>query len=563
MNPEKKIGTQIINISDRKAEYYQLLINSTVEGLLIHKDGIAMEVNDPLLDMFGYTRDQVIGKNMIEMLPVDEDKKKVAEHVRSGSTVPYYAKGKKRNGSIFDAEIIGRNISIEGEEFRITSIRDITDKVKAENALQESEQKFKVLVEALPDVIMVIDRQGKVLYANEQLHFQTGYHSEDLQFGKYNPFIYPEDREIFQKNMDFVLSEKKRSSKTFEARYVSSKGEIIWYSTIVSRIEFNGDKAIQIVSRNISETKEFEIELKQHRNSLQELVSERTKEINQLNKDLLNSNNELTKLNEEISRQNIDLKTLLSQLKSTQRQLIDSEKLASVGKLTEGLAHELNNPINWIGGVLRPLQQNIEELKEMLPEGQASEIFEEMNDLFESIQLGTQKISDIVKTLSEITPKGSSEKAIDIHLPELIYSSIYTLESRYPEVKFKVKIPENLVITAKASDIQQVFFNVMKNAADAVENMSGRAQGKVEILINSDSDVLKCQVTDNGPGIPEEIQNDIYEPFFTTKEGGSFLGLGLYIVKSIVSKYNGSIFVNSENGRGTIFSFTLPDMISK
>ena len=561
MMPDKKERSDLslgsLTKAEEKKEYYHILMNSTVEGMLLHENGIAIEVNEPLLKLFGYKKGDLVGKNMVEILPVEEDRKKVAAHVKSGTTKPYQARGRKKNGTVFDAEIVGKNISLRNSNLRVVSIRDVSEKVAAEKALQESEQKFKVLVEALPDVIMVIDNSGKVLYANKHLKSQTGYKEEDLQFGKYNPFIYPEDQKLFNKNLNAIANGKKNSTKPFENRFISTKGEIIWYSTILSRIEFKGSQAIQIVSRNISETKEYEIELEQHRNRLQDLVSERTKEINQLNKDLVGSNTELKKLNDEISRQNIDLKTLLSQLKSTQRQLIDSEKLASVGKIAEGLAHELNNPINWIGGVLRPMQQNIEDLKQMVSNEKADEVFAEMDELFQNIKYGTRKISDIIKTLSEITPQGTSEKVVTIHLPELIYSNIYTLESRYPEVKFKVEMPEDLVLEARSIDIQQIFFNVIKNAADAVENRAGN----VKIKIEKDSGSLRCQVTDDGPGIPEEIQQDIYEPFFTTKEGDSYLGLGLYIVKSIVSKYNGSIFVNSVDNKGTMFSFALPNLI--
>lgn len=540
-----------------RISYYEKLLDSTVEGLLLHKNGIAIDVNEPLQKLFGYSKEELIGKNLIELLPVDEDIDTVRENVSKGSSKPYHAKGKKKNGDVFYAEIQGKNIEIGDQSLRIASVRDITDKVEAQKALSESEQKFKVLVETLPDVVMVLDKNGQAIYANDQLSKQTGYKVEDIKFGKYDPFIYPADREIFDGNFKKLFNEEDTISSSFENRFVNANGEIVWYSTVLSLIIFKGNPAVQMVSRNITETKDYEQELKQHRSRLQELISERTKEINQLNKDLVHSNSELTKLNSEISRQNIDLKSILSQLKSTQRQLIDSEKLASVGKLTAGLAHELNNPVNWIGGVLRPLKLSLEEIKSMVPSEKQTDIFKEVDELFASIEQGTSKISDIIKTLSDITPKGSLEKKEKIDLAELVYSIIYTLESRYPEITFTVEIPDNVYLFATGVDIQQVFFNVIKNSADAVENM----EGKISVSVSIESDNLKCEVSDNGPGIPEKIQQEIYEPFFTTREFGNNLGLGLYIVKSIVSKYNGTIFLESDDKNGTTFSFNIPGVV--
>jgi len=544
--------------NSNKALFMQML-NSTIEGIILHKDGIGIEVNDPLLKLFGYEKDELIGANLAELLPAPHEVSKVSQIVESGQDITYTAMAKRKNGTEFYAEVSGKNIKINGETYRIASVRDVTEKYEAENKLVESEKKYKSLIKALADIVMVVDFEGLLIYANDQLKEQTGFDVSEITFGKYNPLIFPSDNKVFNYFMDIAKENKKEKHKSFELRFISNSGEINWYSTILSNIEFEGKPAIQIVSRNITESKLAEIELKRNKERLQDLVSERTREINQLNKDLLHSNSELTKLNSEISRQNIDLKTLLSQLKSTQRQLVDTEKLASVGKLTSGLAHELNNPINWIGGVIKPMQMNLDELRELIKDSEGSEIFEELEELFKNIKRGTEKISTIIKTLSDITPRGDLDKKETLNLEELIYSNISSMESRFPEITFEYNVPEKLYLFANPLDIQQVFFNVIKNAAEAVENSAGA----VRIDVKVDNDGIKGTVIDNGPGIDDKIQQDIYEPFFSTRKEGKYLGLGLYIVKSIVSKYNGGVFVNSRIGQGTTFTFTIPGCLDK
>lgn len=539
--------------------HYQLLVNSTIEGILLHKDGIALEVNQPLLNLFGYRREELIGKNMVEMLPSPAQIQKVAKQVSQKSEAPYQAVAKRKDGTEFYAEVEGRNIVVDGENCRVVSIRDISEKVLAQKALEDSEEKYKSLIKAIPDIVMVFKEQGEVLYANRQLEKQTGFTGRQLKISSGNAFIHPDDYQNFSSKVQQVISSEEKKELVFEHRCYSRNHLLIWYSTVLSNVDFKGEPAVQMVSRNITEAKTAELDLKKHKEQLEELVEERTEEVHQLNRDLLNSNKELTKLNSEMSRQNIDLKALLSQLKSTQRQLVDSEKLASVGKLTAGLAHELNNPINYIGGVLRPLRQDLEELRTMIEQQNAEEIFKEIDELFQSIEEGTSKISNIIKTLSEITPKGNVGKVQDIQLSEMVGGNIDTLSGRFPEVEFESEISEELMLHANVLDMQQVFFNVIKNAAEAVQNSAGN----VHVKAVPQGDGVKCTVSDDGPGMDPDVQNEIYEPFFTTHQEEKNLGLGLYIVRSVISKYNGSIYLNSKKDQGTIFTFVLPGVIKK
>jgi PAS domain S-box-containing protein len=453
----------------------------------------------------------------------------------------------------------GRNIIVDGEQCRVVSIRDISEKVHAQRSLEESEEKFKSLIKSIPDIVMVFKEHGEVLYANAQLKKQTGFSEKELTIGEKNQLLHPEDYPNFREKVRKILKGNSKSSQVFEHRCLSKDKEVIWYNTVLSPVEFKGEPAVQLVSRNVTDAKTVELDLKKHKEQLEELVKARTEEINKLNHDLLSSNKELTKLNSEMSRQNIDLKALLSQLKSTQRQLIDSEKLASVGKLTAGLAHELNNPINYIGGVLRPLKQDLSELRSMIDDDRAEEIFVEIDELFESIQGGTTKISNIIKTLSEITPKGNMGKVQDIQVSEMVEGNINTLAGRFPEVEFEYEISDDIILHANVLDMQQVFFNVIKNAAEAVQNSAGH----VHVKVIPQGDGVKCTVSDDGPGMDDEVQNEIYEPFFTTHQEEKNLGLGLYIVRSVISKYNGAIYVNSRKEQGTIFTFVLPGVIKK
>jgi len=228
--------------------------------------------------------------------------------------------------------------------------------------------------------------------------------------------------------------------------------------------------------------------------------------------------------------------------------LIQSESLAAVGRLAAGVAHELNNPI---ASVMSTIEYHIDHL-------------EQKGELYEDLEFSLRELKrarDIVKSLLDSSrQKDEAKDAIDIH--NTIEDALRIL---YPQYKTK-KISINKDYGAKISIIIgnharlcQVFINTIKNAIDAI----GEKEGTITIkTFNSENNKLICSIADNGDGIDEHLVKDIFKPFFTTKQTGKGIGLGLYIVYEIIRDHGGNIEVKSKKGEGTDFSFIL-ETVSK
>lgn len=280
-----------------------------------------------------------------------------------------------------------------------------------------------------------------------------------------------------------------------------------------------------------------------------------------------------TSLNDLIQRVAADIK----KIKETQSQLIQSEKMSSLGRLVAGIAHEINNPVNFIQGNINPASEYFEDLLNILhlyqekypyPSPEIQDAMEEIDleyiedDLpkcLSSMRMGTERIRQIVLSLrifSRLDEAGI--KKIDIH--EGIDSTLLLLNSLFENKIEIIKKYGNLpLVTCYSAQINQVFLNILSNAADAL--LSCEQVNHKQIAIATEVvtlERLQIRVRDNGSGIPTDIQDKIFDPFFTTKPVGKGTGLGLSICYEIIQKHGGEIILNSQPGEGTEFIVTLP-----
>lgn len=263
------------------------------------------------------------------------------------------------------------------------------------------------------------------------------------------------------------------------------------------------------------------------------------------------------------------------QLKSAQTKLVESEKMASLGVLTAGVAHEINNPVNFISGGIQSLDDNYADLKKLVEmmlqyirkpdpdlqktilekekQLQLDQLLPEMQELIESVKHGAKRTSEIVKGLRNFSRLDEDDKK-RASLEEGIESTLVILNNQLKN-RIEVKkdfgnIPE---IMCFPGQLNQVFMNILYNAADAIPD-----KGEIQIKTRIENDQVQLSFKDNGSGMPEEIRAHIFEPFFTTKPVGKGTGLGLSIAYGIIEKHKGSIAVSSEPGKGTTFTITLP-----
>jgi signal transduction histidine kinase len=296
-------------------------------------------------------------------------------------------------------------------------------------------------------------------------------------------------------------------------------------------------------------------------------------------------------LEEQVAQRTAELQQTLDSLQHAQVQLVQSEKMSSLGQLVAGVAHEINNPVNFIYGNLTPASEYISDLLHVMglyrthyPEpvseiqGAIEEVDldflnEDLPKLLKSMKIGADRIQKIVASLRTFSRMDEADvKPVNLH--DGIESTLMILNNR---VKVRPERPAiNIVkdygdlppVECYAGQMNQVFMNLLSNALDAIDewnsqrNPAAVQQDPGQICIRTrlvDDDQVRIQITDTGPGIPPEIQPKLFDPFFTTKPVGKGTGMGLSISYQIITeKHQGRLYCQSSLGQGTEFTIQIP-----
>ncbi|MEB3217228.1 MAG: ATP-binding protein, partial [Nostocales cyanobacterium 94392] len=318
-----------------------------------------------------------------------------------------------------------------------------------------------------------------------------------------------------------------------------------------------------ILYSNLMQAKE---DLESYNQTLEKKIAQRTQEVNDKNQ---------------------ILQKALQDLQSTQAHLIQTEKMSSLGQMVAGIAHEINNPVNFIHGNINHASQYVQDLLDLITIYQqqnnnsdsivakkSSEIdldfiLEDLPKLLKSIEIGTSRIRTIILGLRNFSRLDEAEmKSVDIH--EGIENTLMILQHRFkakdscPEIQVIKKYGQLPEITCYPSQLNQVFMNILTNAIDALEDSQTKRQTIENLTIQIATEILnsntaRIKISDNGSGIETKVRQKIFDPFFTTKPVGSGTGLGLSIsYQIIVDKHKGQLICNSTVGEGTEFIIEIP-----
>ncbi|MDZ8051206.1 MAG: AAA family ATPase [Aulosira sp. ZfuVER01] len=325
-----------------------------------------------------------------------------------------------------------------------------------------------------------------------------------------------------------------------------------------------------ILYKDLAQAKE---RLEEYSHNLEEKVERRTQELNENNQ---------------------RLKQVILDLKNAQTQLIQSEKMSSLGQMVAGVAHEINNPINFIHGNINHTQEYVQDLLDLIaiyqqeypnPSAQIAEKSEEIDlnflaqdlpKVLDSMKIGTSRIRNIVLGLRNFSRLDEADmKLVDIH--EGIDNSLMILQHKLqanndrPEIEVIKEYGDLPEVTCYAGQLNQMFMNILSNAIDALDdrNKEGNMKNgknhqlkvpKIRILTElADKNTVRIRIVDNGLGMNPEVQQKIFDPFFTTKPVGSGTGLGLSIsYQIVVDKHKGKLFCESTPGEGTEFVIEIP-----
>jgi len=505
----RKVYTYLRDITEAKRmerkikdseEKLRTLFERVRHGLFISsKEGKFLDCNQALLEMLDYpTKEEFLSIDIAQDLYVNpEDRKTFQERIeRDGYVKDMEVEFKKKNGEKITVLLTGHSIKNEkGEIIGYQGINlDISERKRIENELREANEFFMNLIESSVDGIIAADMKGNIFIFNKGAEALTRYTAEEV-IGK-APIA-----EIYPEGVAKEVMKKLRSP------------------------EYGGVGKLTPTQFNVLNKAGEEIPI-------------------QLSATLIYDG-----MGKEVASVGIftDLRPRLmmeKKLQETHVQLVSSEKMASLGKLAAGIAHEINNPL---GGILIYSSLMIEDLKEEDPKrGDLARIVQEAG-----------RCKEIVKSLLEFA-RQTEPKMEPTDINRAITDGLFFLENQalFHNIRIIKKLDPFLPFAkGNAGQLKQVFMNIIVNAAEAIHG-SGTLTITTSPAPNRKS--VLVEFTDTGEGIPEENLTRIFDPFFTTKDVGKGTGLGLATSYGIVEEHGGKIRVKSKVGEGTTFTIELP-----
>ena len=563
----KVIGASKIarDISTRKqaeeAAFRLAAIVDSSEDAIISKtlEGVIVSWNTGAERLFGYKESEALSKNVTMLLPGDRlnEEAQILEKLKKGERVEHFETVRQRQ----DGTLINVSLTISPVKDRSGKVigaskiaRDISTRKQAE----EAAFRLAAIVDSSEDAIISKTLEGVIVSWNIGAERLFGY-KESEALGKNVAMLLPGDR----LNEEAQILEKLKKGERvehFETVRQRQDGTLINVSLTISPVKDRSGKVIGAskIARDISTRKQAEDALRESEALLRQKAT--------------------------------DLENILLELKQTQIQLIQNEKMSSLGLLVAGVAHEINNPVNFIYANIQPANEYIQQLLTLLqlyqkhypttvPEIQQKIkeididfLVEDLLKLVSSMEVGAVRIQTIVKSLRNFSRMDEAKmKQVNIH--EGIDSTLLILQYRLKaKNNLKIQVVKNYgnlpLVECNASQLNQVFMNLICNAIDSLEERDQKRT--FEEIMQQPSQIFICtkmlnshycqiQIIDNGKGISKSAQERLFEPFFTTKPAGKGTGLGLSISYQIVTeKHSGSLRCHSIPGEKTEFVIELP-----
>jgi two-component system, NtrC family, sensor histidine kinase HupT/HoxJ len=398
------------------------------------------------------------------------------------------------------------------------------EQLERQNAeLEEMRTFLTAILSSVSDVLLVTDRSGRIARTSQSLGQIAGPERSVLGMPVADLFA-PGHRETVVAMLQIVLDRRRTGS--FEAELLTAEGVEPLDISIAPRLDDRGRvDGFVLTGRPLGALRTAYAELRQSHDAL----------------------------------------------KTAQAQLVRNEKLASLGRLLAGVAHELNNPISFVYANTHALERYAGKFETYFARVQAGASREELMALRQELRLdrevanlreatkgardGAERVRDIVEDLRRLSADGSGEKVLFDLSDTVRIAASWVLRGRKEPVVLELEPMEPVQVLGRPGHIQQVVMNLVQNAVDALD---GQADGKVRLSVVRQGNRADLTVQDNGPGIPADLAASIFDPFFTTKPVGRGTGLGLSISHKITEEHGGSLTLCDLPGHGACFRLSLP-----
>ena len=449
----------------------------------------------------------------------------------------------------------------------------------------ERERVFSdAVLDSVPGMLYLYDSQGKLIRWNKQHEAMTGYSSDEMT-GKHIMEWFTGDQAA-QRTIATEI-EKALQGSFADARVDLRRKDgtpIAMYFTAVG-MQMGGEKYITGVGLDITKIKQAEDILKHANVTLERKVEERTQELNAMNQELMAMNSEMTAMNQELGAMNESLlytnellskevaerqqaeqalQQSLDNQKTMQEYLIQSEKMAALGGLVAGVAHEVNTPVGVGVTAASHLKQITDQFRERFTTGtmRRQDLHEYLQDTAEASDIllkNLERASQLIKSFKQVSVDQSNETPRRFKVKQYLDEILLSMNPRLKKLRHTVGVEcaEDLEIEGYPGAFAQIVTNLVMNSL--IHAYEPDMAGNMHIVMFREQDSIKMIFSDDGKGIPTDVLPKIFDPFFTTKRGAGGTGLGLFVIYNIVVKqFGGSISCDSEPGQGTIFTIQFP-----
>jgi len=517
----------------RSVERLETLMDEIPVGVAnIDIKGKITYFNKRFEEISGYSREEIVSKNAFKLGLFSPETlkllgRRIKERLIGKPLGPLQIQLKRKDGKWMWLEERAKLLKERGVPVGLQAIgQDITERKREEEALRQSEEKLRLMFEALPEGITVIDIDGKIVQSNKATAYIYGYDNKEEIIGlSIFEFIAEKDRTGITEIMKKTLKEGSLGAiELTQLRKDRSEFPAEVNGTVLKDASGNPIGFITI-TEDITERKQME------------------QEIQDKNEQLEIQNEELRATDEELHASNEELQATNEKLRDAQEKLVRSERLAAIGQLAGGVGHELRNPLSAIKNAVYYVRGKVAK----------NELAQKEPRVIEFLDIVDEEINSSNKIINDLL--GFSRVGKPTVLPTRIERVIedalsYTI------------LPENIALTKKlntglpeikidTNQVCQVLVNVILNAVQAMPT-----GGKLTISAQEKDKFLEVEIADTGCGIPQEVMDKIFDPLFTTRAKG--IGLGLAVCKTIIDRHQGHIGAESKVGKGATFTIKLP-----